>query len=121
MSDYPGTAVELRDWFPTEQACRDYLVRLRWPDGVFCPDCKATEIWSMTPPFYRCAQCGYDFTVTAGTLFADTHKPLRLWFEAIWYVTNQKSGASAARDRQGSGRGPTTQEVSNHNRWGLGE
>ena len=49
----------------------------------------------MTPPFYRCAQCGHDFTVAAGTLFADTHKPLRLWFEAIWYVTNQKSGASA--------------------------
>ena len=49
----------------------------------------------MPPPFYRCAHCGYDFTVTAGTLFADTHKPLRLWFEAIWYVTNQKSGASA--------------------------
>lgn len=49
----------------------------------------------MTAPFYRCAHCGYDFTVTAGTLFADTHKPLRLWFEAIWYITNQKSGASA--------------------------
>ncbi len=49
----------------------------------------------MTPPFYRCAHCGYDFTVTAGTLLADTHKPLRLWFEAIWYITNQKSGASA--------------------------
>lgn len=49
----------------------------------------------MTPPFYRCAHCGYDFTVTAGTLFADTHKPLRLWFEAIWEVTQQKSGASA--------------------------
>jgi transposase-like protein len=49
----------------------------------------------MRPPFYRCARCGHDFTVTAGTLFADTHKPLRVWFEAIWYVTNQKSGASA--------------------------
>lgn len=81
--------------FPTEQACRDYLVRLRWPEGIDCPDCGATEVWTMTPPFYRCAQCGYDFTVTAGTLFADTHKPLRLWFEAIWEVTHQKSGASA--------------------------
>src|SRR5919197_2770862 len=95
MSEYPRTAVELRDWFATEQACRDYLVGLRWPEGVCCPDCGASEVWSMTPPFYRCAHCGYDFTVTAGTLFADTHKPLRLWFEAIWYVTNQKSGASA--------------------------
>ena len=95
MSDYPRTAVELRDMFPTEQACRDYLTGLRWPQGVSCPDCGATEVWSMTPPFYRCTHCGYDFTVTAGTLFADTHKPLRLWFEAIWYVTSQKLGASA--------------------------
>jgi transposase-like protein len=95
MSEYPRTALEFRDWFATEEACRDYLVRLRWPQGMVCADCGASEVWSMTPPFYRCAHCGYDFTVTAGTLFADTHKPLRLWFEAIWYVTNQKSGASA--------------------------
>lgn len=95
MADYPRTAVELRDMFPTEQACRDYLARLRWPEGVGCPDCGATKVWSMTPPFYRCAHCGHDFTVTAGTLFAGTHKPLRLWFEAIWEVTHQKSGASA--------------------------
>lgn len=95
MADYPRTAVELRDWFATEAACREYLQRLRWPDGVRCPDCVSMKIWPMKPPFYRCSQCGYDFTVTAGTLFTDTHKPLRLWFEAIWYVTNQKLGVSA--------------------------
>ena len=44
---------------------------------------------------FRCASCKHDFSVTSGTLFADTHKPLRLWFEAIWDLTNQKSGASA--------------------------
>lgn len=49
----------------------------------------------MKAPFMRCASCGHDFTATSGTLFADTHKSLRLWFEAIWYVTNQKSGVSA--------------------------
>jgi transposase-like protein len=49
----------------------------------------------LTPPFYRCAACGYDFTVTVGTLFTDTHLPLSLWFEAIWQVVHQKSGASA--------------------------
>jgi transposase-like protein len=95
MSDYPRTALELHDWFQTEQACRDYLARLRWPEGVRCPSCDAPKIWTMTAPFYRCAACGYDFTVTTGTLFADTHKPLRLWFEAIWYITNQKLGVSA--------------------------
>ncbi len=49
----------------------------------------------MTPPFYRCAGCGYDFTVTAATLFDNTKLPLRLWFEAMWYVVNQKNGVSA--------------------------
>ena len=90
MAEYPQTVMEFRDQFASEEACRHYLVRLRWPLGVRCPDCDSHEIWTMSPPFYRCADCGYDFTVTAGTLFADTHKPLRLWFEAIWYVTNQK-------------------------------
>jgi transposase-like protein len=93
--DYPATVVEFRDWFATEQDCRDYLVRLRWPQGVRCPECASARVWLMQSPFYRCGQCGYDFTVTAGTLFADTHKPLRLWFEAIWHVTSQKQGASA--------------------------
>jgi hypothetical protein len=44
---------------------------------------------------FWCQQCGHQTSVTAGTLFHDTHKPLRLWFEAMWYVTNQKSGVSA--------------------------
>ncbi len=95
MADYPRTALQMRDWFPTEDACRAYLANLRWPNGVICPACGATNVWEKKPPLYRCACCNHDFSVTAGTLFASTHKPLRLWFEAIWDVTNQKSGASA--------------------------
>jgi transposase-like protein len=44
---------------------------------------------------YWCQGCGYQASLTAGTLFNDTHKPLQLWFEAMWYITNQKSGVSA--------------------------
>mgnify|MGYP001567637624 FL=1 len=95
MADYPRTVMDFRDQFRTEEDCRAYLVRLRWPEGVRCPDCQAAEIWPMQSPFYRCQRCDYDFTVTAGTLFADTHKPLRVWFEAVWHVTQQKSGVSA--------------------------
>lgn len=95
MADYPQTAVQMRDWFPTENACRAYLASLRWPDGMICPACGDTKVWEKKPPLYRCARCKHDFSVTAGTLFAGTRKPLRLWFEAIWDVTNQKSGASA--------------------------
>jgi transposase-like protein len=96
MDYYPRTAVEMRDWFPTEDACLAYLKSIRWPNGITCPVCDATKVWKKKkPPFYRCAHCNHDFSVTSGTLFAATHKPLRIWFEAIWYVTEQKSGVSA--------------------------
>lgn len=95
MADYPETVREFRAWFPDDGACRAYLERLRWPEGPRCPRCPQAAVWIMEPPFYRCRACGYDFTVTVGTLFADTHLPLSLWFEAMWHVVEQKNGASA--------------------------
>lgn len=52
-------------------------------------------MWKMERALFWCRNCGYQASLTAGTLFHDTHKPLRLWFEAMWYVVNQKSGVSA--------------------------
>ena len=95
MTDYPRTVLEFNDRFGDEAACRAYLESFRWPNGPCCPRCPQAKVWKMKAPFYRCASCGHDFTVTAGTLFADTHLPLRLWFQAMWYVVNQKNGASA--------------------------
>lgn len=95
MADYPRTVLEFNDRFNEEAACRAYLESIRWPEGPRCPRCPQAKVWTMKAPFYRCATCGHDFTVTAGTLFADTHLPLRLWFQAMWYVVNQKNGASA--------------------------
>ena len=95
MIEYPETVREFRAWFPDDAACRGYLEQIRWPEGPHCPRCKQSEVWAMKPPFYRCTLCRHDFTVTAGTLFSDTRLPLSLWFEAMWYVVNQKHGASA--------------------------
>jgi ribosomal protein L37AE/L43A len=92
---YPETVIEFRERFATEQACRDYVAALRWPDGFVCPECGAAKAWEMQRGLYWCRGCGYQVSVTAGTLFHDTHKELRLWFEAMWYVTNQKLGVSA--------------------------
>jgi len=94
MTDYPQTVLEFNERFNNDAACRAYLESIRWPEGPHCPRCPQAKIWTMKAPFYRCASCGHDFTVTAGTLLADTHLPLRLWFQAMWYVVNQKSGAS---------------------------
>ncbi len=87
--------MEFRDRFATEEACQAYVSALRWPNGFVCPECQETKSWPMQRGLHWCRSCGYQASVTAGTLFHDTHKPLRLWFEAMWYVTNQKSGVSA--------------------------
>ena len=95
MVGYPEPVREFRAWFPDEAACRAYLEQVRWPTGPRCPRCPQAEVWKLPPPFYRCALCRHDFTVTAGTRFADTRLPLTLWFEALWHVVHQKHGARA--------------------------
>lgn len=95
MQPYPETILEFRARFDTEQACRNYLVALRWPHGFVCPQCGETQVWEMKRALFWCRTCHYQASITAGTLFHDTHKSLRLWFEAMWYVTNQKLGVSA--------------------------
>jgi len=95
MEDYPRTVMELEARFSTEEACREYLLRLRWPEGFRCCRCGGEKAWPMARGLYECSACGRQTSVTAGTIFQDTRKPLALWFRAVWYVTSQKSGCSA--------------------------
>jgi transposase-like protein len=93
--DYPRTLVEFEDWFSSEEACLQYLRRLRWRYGFRCPACGGEKAWPTGRGELRCAACQRQTSPTAGTVFQGTTKPLRLWFRAMWHVTNQKFGASA--------------------------
>jgi hypothetical protein len=93
--EYPRSIMELEMMFATEEACRAYLVRLRWPDGFRCPRCGGTETWPIRAVLLQCTNCKYQASITAGTLFQDTRTPLTVWFRAMWWVTVQKNGASA--------------------------
>jgi len=95
MEEYPRTLLELEKRFSTDEACREYLFSLRWPDGFVCPRCVGQKVWPMARGLWLCAQCRYQVSATAGTIFQNTRLPLRLWFRAIWQVTSQKNGASA--------------------------
>lgn len=107
--DYPRTLEELEARFSTEMACEEYLMNLRWPSGFICPRCGARTVWRATRGRLVCASCRYHASVTAGTIFQDTRKPLTLWFRAIWYVTNEyyldeytfrfNRGASKSREK----------------------
>ena len=95
MGDYPKNQLEFERWFSSEEACREYLVRVRWPRGIECHRCGGEKLWLTKRKLYHCARCGYESSVTAGTLFQDTRKPLQMWFRAMWYVVGQKNGVSA--------------------------
>lgn len=82
--------------FDTDKECRDALAKLRWPEGIQCPRCGASEIRnSYTRNQYDCGSCGYQFSVTTGTTFHDTHLPLPKWFVAIYLMVESKKGISA--------------------------
>jgi hypothetical protein len=93
VEDYPRNLSEFDTRFASEEACRKYLFNLRWSDGFCCPRCGGKK--SRPGRGVECAGCGYQSSVTAGTIFQDTRTPLRLWFQAIWWMTTQKNGASA--------------------------
>jgi len=95
MEDYPRNLREFDHRFRSEEDCREYLRQLRWPEGVRCPRCGCAESSPVRGVLLRCRKCRQQVSVTAGTIFQDTRIPLRLWFQAMWWVTTQKNGASA--------------------------
>jgi hypothetical protein len=93
--DYPPTYQQFRSWFPDEDACREYLAQLRWPDGFSCPHCGCGTAWRTGRGLWMCADCQVKTSVTAGTIFHRSHTPLSTWFAAVWFVTASKNGISA--------------------------
>lgn len=81
--------------FGTDEQCRNYVYKTRWPDGYRCPRCQHNEKWQVNKYKYKCKKCGYQATVISGTLFHNTHIRLDTWFKSIWYITWNKNKVSA--------------------------
>jgi ISXO2-like transposase domain len=95
MEEYARTRQEFPDWLAAEDECREYRLRLRWREGFRCPGWGNSRAGPMGRRLFRGTQCDLEGSLTAGTLFPDTRKPLRLWFQAMWYVTNPQPGVNA--------------------------
>ncbi|MDR0287846.1 MAG: transposase [Clostridiales bacterium] len=73
--------------FCDEDSCFKYLLKVRYKGGTFlCSQCNS-EGWLVRRYTYECSKCHHQESILSGTLFQDTHKPLRLWFRAIWFIT----------------------------------
>jgi transposase-like protein len=103
--------------FPDELACVRYLEKMRWPEGVKCVKCGSEQVTFYTKKegvrarvnrkgervevrvparyLYQCKACRHQFTPTVGTLFNDTHLPLRTWFLAVVLMIDAKKSMAA--------------------------
>lgn len=89
--------LDFQDQFNSEEKCLDYLFRVRWPDGFCCPRCSHSQYYKLTPrALYKCQSCGYQASVTAGTIFHRTKVPLRKWYWLIYRMAISKTGVSIA-------------------------
>jgi transposase-like protein/IS1 family transposase len=88
--------MELMDDFGTDDKCREVLEELRWPSGIHCPRCESDKMSHIKDRNqYDCDECRYQFSVLSGTIFHDTHLPLKKWFVAIYLTVESKKGISA--------------------------
>ena len=90
--------LDFQQRFSSEQACRDYLFKMHWPEGFQCPMCNHSRAYEVKKRrLFECTQCGYQASVTAGTIMHKTRTPLLVWFWAIYLVASDKRGTSAAQ------------------------
>ena len=82
--------------YGTEEQCQAIVVTARWPHGFECPACGGKQYSLVTTRnLYQCTKCRRQTSAIAGTIFASTHLPLRLWFRAIYHLTQTKQGISS--------------------------
>lgn len=91
--------------FNSEEKCIKHLERIRWPKGLECPHCQSKRIMTFTAEgktgkerhLYECIACRYQYSVTVGTIFHDSHLPLVKWFLAIYMICSAKKGIPATQ------------------------
>ncbi|EQD75568.1 ISSpo8, transposase [mine drainage metagenome] len=87
--------------FQNAEKAREYLEALRWPNGAVCPHCGSCEQHyklggkAHRPGLYKCSDCRAQFTVTVGTLFADSKVSLNKWLQACYLISASKKDISS--------------------------
>ena len=102
MDKHPSL-FEILKRFDTEEKCIAHFERIRWPKGPVCIRCGSSNILRFKTKgktgkdrhLYGCRDCRYQYSITAETVFHDSHMPLTKWFLAIYLICSAKKGVAA--------------------------
>lgn len=91
--------IEATEYFSIEKNCIDYLMEMRWPDGINCTFCHHSKVYHLAGPKkrYKCAKCLKSFSLIKGTIFENSQIPLNKWFVAIYIISAHKKGISSVQ------------------------
>jgi transposase-like protein len=96
MISAPVNLMSLVEQYSTDEHCREALMHLRFPDGVKCLKCKSENVSPVSErKVFVCNSCKYQFSVTVGTIFHDSHLPLTKWLLVTYLITESRKGISA--------------------------
>ena len=109
--DFPDNQQEFNERFSKEQACCEYLFRMRWPQGSHCPRCGHSGCWMSSRESRICCRWEYHQSIAAATIRHSTKKPVRAFFKPMWWFTTRKSGVNAVNLKDLLGLG------SYHTKW----
>ncbi|MEP7352084.1 MAG: IS1595 family transposase [Acidobacteriota bacterium] len=97
--DAPKTLQEAIIYFADVENCRQYMVNLRWSDGVVrCPHCDSENVdWLPNAKLYKCYEkhAKQKFSLKVGTIFEESPISLEKWLPCVWLITNAKNGISS--------------------------
>jgi len=92
----PTSLIEAIRYFADRDVAIDFVAKLRWPDGPFCPRCGCTEYsYLTTRGVWKCKACKRQYSVKVGTIFEDSPLGLDKWLPAVWLAANSKNGISS--------------------------
>jgi hypothetical protein len=92
MIDLPDTAAELFAAIPDEDSARNYLIAIRWPDGVRCAHCASDRVRPLTtrPEWWSCRDCRGQTSLRSQSVLHASRRPLLDWIYVIWAVAHPK-------------------------------
>lgn len=93
----PTTLQQAIKHFSDLDEANNFMVAIRWADGVVCPHCQSKNIGKMSPKrrVWNCKECKKQFSVKVGTVFEDSPLGLDKWLPALWLISNAKNGISS--------------------------
>jgi transposase-like protein len=92
----PKTLVQAIRFFSNLDTCLNYLIPIRWPNGITCPHCGSkAHSFIASRRIWRCGECKKQFSIKIGTVMEDSPLGLDKWLTGIWLIANAKNGISS--------------------------